>query len=259
MYHAVLFLLADIKDVLGGIVPFLIFIFWLVSQFLSKKGGAAQAPKPGAPKPGAQKPGVPRQGPQPPPGPQPDKLTDEIEKFLRRAAQKQAGHQQVDVEVLQPAEVAAAEPVVVAQMVKPDEPRRLVTSELFSAEPIEQVPSGRGVAAHVEAHVGGSAFEERTSRLGEEVGLADDKLEDRLHATFDHQVGRLSALPSATTGATLTQDPYEVSSGDDESTRGVDSISAGDVSPISPIFSGPEDVRRAIILHEIFQRPQDRW
>ena len=250
MQHAVLFLLADIEDVLGTLVPFLIFIFWVVSQLLSKKGGAAQAPKPVA-----QKPGAPKPGPQPARGARPDKLSSEIEKFLRRAAQKQAGQQPADVEVLQPAEVAVAEPIVVAQAVKPDQSRRLVTAEVVQAEPLERVPSGRGVAAHVEEHVGGSAFEEHTSRLGEEVGLADDKLEDRLHETFDHQVGRLSGLPSATTGAISTQDQYE----NDESERDAYSISAGDVSPVSPIFSGPEDVRRAIILNEIFQRPQDRW
>ncbi len=246
MYHAVLFLLADVEDILQPLIPIVIFIAWAVGQWLMKKGGAAQAQKPGAPKP----------GPQPPRGARPDQLSNEIEKFLRRAAQKQAGQQAGR----QQAEVAVAEPVVVAQVVEPDEPpRRLVTAELISAEPIEQVPSGRGVAAHVEEHVGGSAFEEHTSRLGEEVGLANDKLEDRLHATFDHRVGRLSELPSATTGATLTQDPYEETSGDDESERRNDPISAGDVSPILPIFSGPEDVRRAIIFNEIFQRPEDRW
>ena len=87
MYHAALFLLADLEDILGGIIPFLVFIFWIVGQFLMKKG-AAQAPKPGAPKP----------GPQPPREAVPDKLTSEIEKFLRRAAQKQAGQQPADVE-----------------------------------------------------------------------------------------------------------------------------------------------------------------
>jgi len=234
-------LAADLWDIVRGLAPFAIMILYLIIQ------AAANA---GKQKPGRAKP--PEPGPQP--QGQPDALADEVDAFLRRATGKQREPQVVEAESLD-------EPVVVAQVLKPADAKQpmggVFVAEVASAD--VQMPSGQGVAAHVQHHIDSDAFDQRAHSLGEEVGLADEKLDDRLHATFDHQVGNLAGLPSATTGSELASAPVHLPTsevGDDAYDQ---AITAADVSPISPTFEGIEDIRRAIILNEILRRPEDRW
>ncbi|MGI9519782.1 MAG: hypothetical protein ACR2NP_22200 [Pirellulaceae bacterium] len=44
----------------------------------------------------------------------------------------------------------------------------------------------QSVSDHVRSHIDTSDISEQVSHLGETVGLADDKLDARLHDTFDH-------------------------------------------------------------------------
>lgn len=79
---------------------------------------------------------------------------------------------------------------------------------------------------------------EQVSHLGEEVGLADDRLEEHLRAKFDHQLGSLrqqEAEPRA---------PEEVSA-----------LAA----EIHQMLSTPAGLRQLIIANEILNRPESRW
>jgi hypothetical protein len=66
-----------------------------------------------------------------------------------------------------------------------------------------------------------------------EIEQADDRLEARLHQTFDHEVGTLSHK-SADTG-----DAQEMFS----------------ASAFQSLFQSMDELRRAIILREILERP----
>jgi hypothetical protein len=94
----------------------------------------------------------------------------------------------------------------------------------------------------------GTSFEgprqiaKHVDELGDQIELADDKLEARLHQTFDHQLGRLRATASET-AATPHARPMT------------------DVTPaeILGMLSNAESIRDAIVMSEILRRPEERW
>ena len=78
---------------------------------------------------------------------------------------------------------------------------------------------------------------EHTRHLGEEVDLADDKLEAHLHEVFDHQLGRLKKS-TIEAGAQGRQAAVEVTAGQRSRRR------------------TPQSIRDAIIMSEILRRPE---
>ena len=84
-----------------------------------------------------------------------------------------------------------------------------------------------------------SDFERRAEHLGEEVGLADENLEARLHEKFDHQLG------------TLDEEGVDLPAG-------VTSDSAArffTISEITKLLANPNSLRNAIVLSEISRPP----
>jgi hypothetical protein len=205
----------DIGDVIKFLVVLLIVVIPAISQIVAKIREAQKPPLP------------PVRGGKPvrPAG---ESFKDEIEEFLRRAAE---GRQQ--------ARGAGQSRTGQAPRTKP---ARAPTPPPKPAEPAEPP---RTVVAHVEKRLDTSEFQRRTAQLGGEVAEADDKLDARVHDVFEHQLsqfdwrtpGELEAAgealpPSATTAA---------------------------VAGIFPLLTNPEGLRQAIILNEILQRPSDRW
>jgi hypothetical protein len=110
------------------------------------------------------------------------------------------------------------------------------TAEVIQADVIEAEPLHEEVAAHVSQRMDTSDVSQHASRLGAEVGQADEKLESRLHQKFDHDVGGLAARDAEMQAA-----------------------AAMSSSEIARMLGNPANIRQAIILSEILTRPSDRW
>lgn len=101
-----------------------------------------------------------------------------------------------------------------------------------------QLESRHAIEQHVQAgHLSSKDITDHASHLGEEVGLADDKLEARLHTVFDHSV---STLRPSTLG------------GHDH-----DALVVGPtiVRDLVQMLKNPRSVQQAILLQEILKRP----
>lgn len=155
-------------------------------------------------------------------------MADDLEAFLRRAAQKR---QQQNPPAARPAP-------------RPQEPRlqpgrRSLASQpppelILDAEVIEE--DAEDISAHVSRHLNTDAFAERASHLGETTGLADDRMEAHLSEVFDHHIGKLDHEHTEHL-------PYE-------------ELTQKKVNPWLAFFRSPQDVRRAIVMAEVLRRPE---
>lgn len=94
------------------------------------------------------------------------------------------------------------------------------------------------VADHVREAIVVSDVTENAMLLGQEVGLADEKLEARL-AKFDHAIGGLEGM------ASIQQDRIETE-GPDKSHLAVGLLE---------LFKNPQTIRQSILISEILKRP----
>jgi hypothetical protein len=185
-------------------------------------------------------------------------MLNELEEFLRRAAQRaqeaqqrQMAQQQQQAQQTQGGNrwQAGVENLEAQQRQgQRQPPARLVPQvEVVEAELIEQQPNR--VAQSVQKHLTSSQqFGQHASHLGERVGLADDVLDARLHQTFDHKLGRLAQSG----GNTLPEAPPE-------NTDTLAASSTRAMHPIAQLFGNALSIRNAIMLREILDRPVDRW
>ncbi len=155
-------------------------------------------------------------------------MADDLEAFLRQAAQRRAGRKKTAPAQPQPQPAK-----------RPQPPRRQPAME---AEVVEAVvvpdPHNR-----LEMNVDTSDFERRAEHLGEEVGLADENLEARLHEKFDHKLGTL--------GEDGIDSPTDVASDSAERFLAI--------SEITELLADPNSLRNAIVISEIFAPPHHRW
>lgn len=109
--------------------------------------------------------------------------------------------------------------------------------EVLDAEILED--DGVAVVEAVEA-VGRLQTSFQPSRLGQEVALADDRMDARLHKAFDHNVGQLSSRQ--------------------ETTDALPAASARSLADdVRQALRSQTSVRNAVVLNEILQRPEHRW
>ena len=131
-------------------------------------------------------------------------MAGNVEEFLRRAIQQKLGKRFEEVEVLSTDEL---QPIPAANVPEDGAPR--------------------------------DAGADRVSQRGQEVGLAEERLEDHLHAAFDHQVGALQHEDET----------------DSDSRKSSESAPQG----LRQLFQSKSALRNAIIFREIIDRPADRW
>lgn len=155
-------------------------------------------------------------------------MLEEIEEFLRRAAEKRADAMQPPGQPKRPAKVEYIDPDV-------------VDVEIVEPEIVDTRPHTGGVSDHVAQHLDTSSYEVRESRLGRQIGQADEKLESHLHEKFDHRLGALDP-----DGARMASDApdYEV---------------PATPSEIAQLLGNPDSIRNAIILNEILRLPEHDW
>lgn len=178
-------------------------------------------------------------------------MPDDLDEFLKRAAEKRK-RRKPEIVLLDDQPGPAGRPSVTAPpppIQRPSPPARPqspskgppASSTTPVAQPARQPLSHeeplelhKSVEEHVQHHLDTRDFQERATKLGAEVDLADDKLEAHLHQVFDHDVGTLS--------------------------HGRRRAAEGETTPsasfFQAMFQSMDELRRAIILREILERPK---
>ncbi len=219
-----------IDDFIQVLVPVVFLVMWILSQVLGHRRD-----QPAPPAKGGRRPVRPEAL---------EELSQEVEDFLKRAARKRAGPPRPDG-----GRQAAAGRKEPPQRVRPRPRPAVITAEIARPKEVSELRKRHEVAAHADAHLRGERFEEETSRLGEEVEDVEERTASRLHAKFDHQVGRLTETDVAGHGETGQEDTGARVSGQQP---------AG-VQQFGDLLRSPAGIRQAVILQEILSRPEHRW
>ncbi len=172
-------------------------------------------------------------------------MRDEVEEFLRRAAQRRA-----QAEAKRRGELQQA-----AQPQQQPRPAPIARPSLRTQEPVnfdsgieiieaEEADTGSRFTSSVAQNMRGTTeIARHASSLGAEVDQSDDRLEARLHKTFDHQIGQLKD----TTTAAPTREVMQSS----------DALLAS--MNLTRLLSNAQTIRNAIVLSEVLNRPEHRW
>jgi len=172
-------------------------------------------------------------------------LSDEVEAFLKSVQQRQQQGPGSHQPPRQPAAGRGRPPridprlddVVEAQIVEPAPVPTLVSrGEGFGDAP----RSGAAVKQPA------ARLEQQAKELGQEIDQTDERLEEQIHATFDHQLGQFDASQATSDDAT-------------QATSQADGGSAAIAADLHRMLSDPHDIRRAIVVNEILNPPVDRW
>jgi hypothetical protein len=223
-------LLADAEQLLGIVIFIIVAVLSALGQMMNKQREAKAAQELARRRAAAGQ--AQPQQPQRPAG----GLEDEIGEFLRRATQGRAGQPAQQVPAQRPAATRRpaqrpprpAERPVEAQVV---EPRR--------------GPVGGRVGDMVSKDLDTSDIKKRTQQLGTGTKQAVQAVQQHLRQKFDHKVSTLAAEPSKTAEAQPKTPGEELPA----------TAAAGFAAMLTDI----NNVRQAIILNEILQRPEHRW
>lgn len=165
-----------------------------------------------------------------PPAPGKQEVNDEVAEFLRRTAERTNKR---------PAEPQTAQPPARRRLVERRLPSEPLPGELVEAETVEEPSLGGGLAARVQQDLASRELGERTSQWGR-VEQEERAFDAQVQHAFDHQVGHLARRADEPAAATAPAD--ELSS-----------------QSIAALLADPQNLRGAIVLNEILQRPTDRW
>jgi hypothetical protein len=172
-------------------------------------------------------------------------MRDEVEEFLRRAAQRraQAEAKRRDQQAPQQQNPQQAPP----QRLAPIQRAPLREQQLEPVVEIieaEEADAGSRLTSSVAQHLRGTTeIARHASSLGYEVDQSDERLEARLHKTFDHQLGSLKN--------TSTAAPEKVAM------QTTEALAAS--MNLTRLLSNAQTIRNGIILSEVLARPEHRW
>ena len=116
---------------------------------------------------------------------------------------------------------------------------------------VRERPVGGEVTEHVKKYLDEKEFDQRAAKLGGDVAAADTKIEQHLKQVFGHGISKLAAQGGETAAppkpqlAGFFQDEMPV----------LPAAGAG----LAAMLNNIDDLRQAIVLNEILQRPIDRW
>jgi len=211
-------------DWLSVVVPIVFFVIYAINQLLAARKPATPARKP-QPRPPQPPPATPQTSSQ-------SKLNDEIDQFLKRANVRRGDRPKQAAPIARPAKAP---------------PKSLVERRL-DAKPVTPREKS-SVAASVEKHLSNRTFSQRADHLAEDIVRGDQQMEQHLQKAFSHRVGTLSDVQQPTG----SQAPAT----DTETAVVVAPNSAANA--IAGLLADPTTFRQMIILHEILQRPENRW
>ena len=155
--------------------------------------------------------------------------TQEIEAFLQRAKERRR-------EKTPPQKTVAKAP--------PAPVRRLAETPL-EAEVVKSRPLGASIANQ---QLDTRDVTEHSEHLTDDLTQADQNRELHRRKMFSHRVGRLEDT-SGEVGAKAGEDAPQSNA----------AATAAAAVPISAAFFQPKDIRQAIIVSEVLQRPEHRW
>jgi hypothetical protein len=170
-----------------------------------------------------------------------ESLDDEIGQFLQRSAERRAAERARPQDASGPAPQAPppqrpSQPPPLPSQRRPAAPPLPSREAAVSAQIVEEPKTGDLSRRHLQT----AEFAKIGSQLGAEVAQSDEKLESRLHQTFDHRLGRLArseqpaVVPAAASATTPT-------------------------AALVAMLGNPATVQQAVLLSEILNRPVSRW
>lgn len=110
---------------------------------------------------------------------------------------------------------------------------------IIEAEVIEEVQVISPLKPTIKPRVDTREIVEHVAHLGERVGAASQQAEERIHEKFDHDVGRFDKSQQQFSGTPPQASKQPVQS-----------------NPVAHLFANPENIRQAIIMREILERPK---
>jgi hypothetical protein len=221
-------------DLWGWLVPAVFIVIYLINHLLSAGKGAGQQPagqqrrRPAGERP-LRPQGAPEKGGQ-------TQINTEIEQFLKRANQRRMEKGQ--------REAVPARP-------KPKEPPKPLSQPL-SEQAVDVIPLEHrdfdSVSASVQQHLGGHQFDERAGHLADDISQADENMERHLQQAFGHRLGSLSNSDPLASSTPVT----------DVQPMATDGRTAT-AKALAGLLANQDNIRQAIMLKEILERPVDRW
>ena len=163
-------------------------------------------------------------------------MRSEIEEFLRRASRGAAG----------PSDTATQQPPRRQPATAPL-PAARTRAQPLEAQVVDEKPVGGRVGEHVKSYLDSSEFKRRTASLADDMVQADEKRVEHLQEVFRHQVGQLA-----------DETPPTIASQESVSAK-APSAATGPAFDLAGMFGQPGNLRQAILLQEILQRPEHRW
>ncbi len=234
---------AGIGDFIGILIFVLFIVISVVGQIAAKwresqeQAQKRQAQRP-QPRPAAAQPRraggpAPRGAARPRAGAGQDPLKDEIGEFLRRAAERRGAAP------AQPASGRPGPPPAPSRQSRPIQRRPAPpVEEPIDVELVEAAPAQDRAPAKPAPQPGDTA-KRALEAVGHGIEQADERMIEHLHKVFDHDVGTLQHVqPGVQVQSPLPQ-----------------TTAAG----LAAMVSDPTRLRQAILLNEIFQRPEHRW
>ena len=222
-------LIADASDVIGVVVFLVILIISAISQAIGKAKEAQQQQRPRPPV-------------RPAPNPQ-DPVVRELDEFLRRAAaggkaQPKPARPRQQAAPVRP-QPQAARPVAPRAPAAPKAPPVLVAQPVLAqaAEELEEIRLESAVTGRLSQTADQRLSSQKEQSLGAGVTQAQQQMSQKLSEDFSHKVGRLAGAKH------------------DAATELPATAAAG----LAAMLASPVDVRQAILLSEILQRPEHRW
>jgi hypothetical protein len=230
-------MLAQAGNDWGWVVPVVVVLIYVLSYLWNAFIGAAQAQKNRAPQARGERP-LPQPGQRPAPQPADDtvqaKLNAEIEEFLRRANERRTDKNRGGNKPKQEPQRAQT-PQQKSQKQKSDDSEKKRSRQRES------------VSQSVEQHLGSRSFESREQKLADDVQQSEREMSQHLQQVFEHQLGSLgttTAEGQPTSGETVTTRTAE---------------QKAEALAVAGLLVNQENLRRAVILREILERPVDRW
>ncbi len=216
-----------LADVWSWLVPVVIIVVYLISHLWSVAQGPQQQKQQQNQQRRRRQPGErllpPQQATVPgaPPSSQ-TQLNAEIEQFLRRANQRRAEKGRRE----------GAPPKEAPTDVQPIERRDFDS-----------------VSASVLKHMGSGDFEQRAEHMGDDVKRSEAELEQHLKHDFEHRMGSLVASDLGDQEIPVPEVKPPAAAED----------RAAAAKAIAGMLVNQQNIRQAVVMKEILERPVDRW
>ncbi len=163
-------------------------------------------------------------------------MPDDLEAFLRRAAEQRLARKRAAKRASQPATPPVAQPT---QQAPPSRSRPVVATPVSPEHIISGTGARESVGEHVAHHMQSAEIAESARELGDRVRKEEEAFESRLESVFDHEIGTLSSERTEATRIGEKSDKQK----------------AAARAFLTDLFRNKDQLRKAIVLREILSPP----